>query len=162
MSRMFLSLGTNLGDRKANLKRALALLSKKVSVVKRSSVYETEPVGYQDQPWFLNMVVQGETGLPPDELLTFTQGIERQLKRVKTIVNGPRIIDLDILLYEDTHLETERLTIPHPRMLERAFVMVPLFEIAPELVIGGRTIREIMSAFVGEEIHKKDGNDGQN
>lgn len=162
MSRVFLSLGTNLGNREDNLARALALLSEKVDVVRRSSVYETEPVGYPDQPWFLNMVTKGETGLPPEELLSFTQGIERKLKRVKTIVNGPRTIDLDILLYEDQRMETERLTIPHPRMLTRAFVMVPLLEIAPELMINGRTVGEIMKTFTGEEIHKRKESYGKN
>lgn len=155
MSRIFLGLGTNLGDKEGNLERALNILSEKVKILKRSSYYETEPVGYKEQPWFLNMVVEGETDLSPENLLIFIKGIENEMKRVKTIVNGPRIIDVDILLYEDKIIQTENLTIPHPRMLLRAFVMVPLFEIAPDIVISGRNIKEIMSEFEGEEIHKR-------
>lgn len=155
MSRIFLGIGTNLGDKENNLKHALCLLSEKVKILKRSSYYETEPVGYKDQPWFLNMVIEGETDLSPESLLIFIKGIESEMKRVKTIVNGPRIIDVDILLYEDKIIQTENLAIPHPRMLLRAFVMVPLFEIAPDIVISGRNIKEIMSEFEGEEIHKR-------
>lgn len=155
MSRIFLGIGTNLGDKENNFERALNLLSEKVKILKRSSYYETEPVGYKDQPWFLNMVIEGETDLSPENLLLFIKGIESEMKRVKTIVNGPRIIDVDILLYEDKIIQTENLAIPHPRMLLRAFVMVPLFEIAPDIVISGRNIKEIMSEFEGEEIHKR-------
>lgn len=161
MSKIFLSLGTNLGDKEGNLTHALHLLSKKVKFLKKSSYYETEPVGYMNQPWFLNIVVEGETDLSPEDLLCFTQSIESEMKRVKTIVNGPRIIDVDILLYEDEIIESESLTIPHPRMLLRAFVMVPLFEIAPDLNISGRNIKEIMKTFKGEEIHKRGAKDGK-
>ena len=93
---------------------------------------KTEPVGFKDQPWFLNMVLEGDTDLSAEELLRFVKGIESEMKRVKTMRNGPRIIDVDILLYNDEKIETEELTVPHPRMLQRAFVMVPLNEISPE------------------------------
>lgn len=156
MSRIYIGIGTNLGDKEDNLKQAMVLLSDKVLISKVSSLYETEPVGYKDQPWFLNLVLEGETSLDPSELLDFTQGIEKQMKRIKTIVNGPRIIDVDILWYEQKQIETERLTIPHPRMLERAFVMVPLFEIAPDLILLGKTIGEWIENFHGEQIVKKD------
>lgn len=156
MSRIYIGIGTNLGDKEDNLKQAIELLSEKVSIRKVSSLYETEPVGYQDQPWFLNLVLEGETSLEPNELLDFTQGIEKQMKRIKTIVNGPRIIDVDILLYEQQQMETERLTVPHPRMVDRAFVMVPLFEIAPNLMLSGKTMGEWMEDFHGEQIIKKD------
>ena len=155
MSKIYLSLGANLGDKEGNLEHALRLLSGEVAILKKSSLYETEPVGFKDQPWFLNMVVEGDTNLSPENLLSLTQGIEHEMKRVKTIVNGPRIIDIDILLYEDVAIESELLTIPHPRMLERAFVMVPLYEISPELMLSGKSIKDIMEHFSGEEINKR-------
>jgi 2-amino-4-hydroxy-6-hydroxymethyldihydropteridine diphosphokinase len=155
MSKIYLGLGTNLGDTEKNLKQALRRLSVNITILKISSVYDTEPVGFKDQPWFLNMVIEAETDMPPNELILFTQGIERGMKRVKTIVNGPRIIDIDILLYGDECIDAAGLTIPHPRMRERAFVMVPLFEISPELVIFGESIKDIMADFSGEKIRKR-------
>jgi 2-amino-4-hydroxy-6-hydroxymethyldihydropteridine diphosphokinase len=155
MSRVYLGLGTNLGDTENNLDRALRRLSENITILKKSSLYETEPVGFKDQAWFLNMVVEAETNLSPSELLGVTQGIERDMKRVKTVVNGPRIIDIDILLYDDERVDAAGLTIPHLRMQERAFVMVPLLEISPELVISGKSIRDIMADFSGEKIRKR-------
>jgi 2-amino-4-hydroxy-6-hydroxymethyldihydropteridine diphosphokinase len=155
MSRVYLGLGTNLGDTEKNLEQALRRLSKNITILKKSSVYETEPVGFKDQPWFLNMVIEAETDLSPSELLGVTQGIERDMKRVKTIVNGPRIIDIDILLYGGERIDAAGLKIPHPRMRERAFVMVPLFEISPELVIFGKSIKDIMTDFSGETVRKR-------
>ncbi len=156
MSKIYLSLGTNLGDKKENLQHAVKLLSEKINIFKISSFYETEPVGYKDQPWFMNIVVEGTTYLSPEDLLVFTQSIEHEMKRVKTIVNGPRIIDVDILLYEDVKINTETLIIPHPRMTERAFVMYPLFEISPDLLIGGKSLKNMMENFKGEEIKRLD------
>lgn len=155
MSKIYLSLGTNLGDKEENLENALRLLSEKVKILKTSSLYETEPVGFTDQPWFLNMVLEGDTGLSPSDLLSFTKSIEGEMKRIKTIVNGPRIIDVDILLYDEEKIETEDLMIPHPRMMGRAFVMVPLYEIAPNLIIFGNSIHNIMANFNGEKISKR-------
>lgn len=154
MSKIYLSLGTNLGDKKENLTYALQLLSEKINILKVSSFYETEPVGYKDQPWFMNIVMEGTTHLSPEDLLAFTQSIEQTMKRVKTILNGPRIIDVDILLYEDVKINTRTLTIPHPRMTERAFVMYPLFEISPDLLIDGKSLKNIMENFKGEEIKR--------
>jgi 2-amino-4-hydroxy-6-hydroxymethyldihydropteridine diphosphokinase len=154
MSKIYLGLGTNLGDTESNLEQALNFLSEKITIIKKSSLYETEPVGFKDQPWFLNMVVEAETGLAPEDLLYFTQSIEKQMKRVKTIVNGPRIIDIDILLYGNERVKTENLVIPHPRMTQRAFVMVPLYEISPELIISGKSVKDIMVNFSGEKIRK--------
>lgn len=151
MSRIYLSLGTNLGEKEKNIEHALRLLSKKIKIRKISSFYETEPVGFKDQPWFLNLVLEGDTNLSPEELLRFAKGIESEMKRVKTRVNGPRIIDVDILLYDDEKIETEELTVPHPRMLQRAFVMVPLCEISPGLMISGQSIKDIMKGFTGEK-----------
>lgn len=156
MSKIYLSLGTNLGDKKENLLHAVHLLSEKINILKISSFYETEPVGYKEQPWFMNIVVEGTTPLSPEDLLVFTQSIEQAMKRVKTIVNGPRIIDVDILLYEDVKIDTRTLTIPHPRMTERAFVMYPLFEISPDLLIEGKSLKNIMENFKGEEIKRLD------
>lgn len=155
MSKVYLSLGTNLGDKESNLKHALLLLSEEVKILKTSSLYETEPVGFKDQPWFLNMVFEGDTDLSPSDLLCFTKSIESEMKRIKTIVNGPRIIDIDILLYDDEKIETENLIIPHPRMLERAFAMVPLYEISSDLIIFGKSINDIMKNFNGEKISKR-------
>jgi 2-amino-4-hydroxy-6-hydroxymethyldihydropteridine diphosphokinase len=155
VSKIYLSLGTNLGDREENLRQALGFLAEAVTIRIESPVYETEPVGFTDQPWFLNMVAEGETALSPEGLLRFTQGVESRMGRVRTIAGGPRIIDIDILLYGDAAVETENLSIPHPRMLERAFVMVPLYAIAADLVISGKSIKDIMADFKGEKISQR-------
>jgi len=155
MNKIFLSLGTNLGDKEANLETALLLLSEKVKILKKSSHYETEPVGYKDQPWFLNMVVEGETELCAEDTFLFAKTIENKMKRIKTVINGPRIIDIDILIFGNERIETENLTIPHPRMLLRAFVIVPLFEIAPDIEISGRKIKDIIGNLEGEKICKR-------
>lgn len=154
MSKIYLSLGTNLGEKKSNLDQAIEMLKDKVKILKKSSYYETEPVGYSHQPWFLNLVLEGETDLSPIELLAFTQSIEKEMKRVKTIVNGPRIIDVDILLYQDEEIESENLILPHPRMKERAFVILPLNEIAPSLTIQGEEIGDILHNLKKEKINK--------
>lgn len=154
MSRVYLGIGSNLGDRQANIEQALERLAGQVDILLVSAFYETEPVGYTDQPWFLNVVLSGETQLAPRELLAFTQGVEQALKRVKTIRWGPRSIDVDILLYEGITMDTPELTIPHPRMTQRNFVLVPLAEIAPDLTLGGRPIGELLAALDGEEIRK--------
>lgn len=132
MTAVYLGLGTNLGNRRVNLKRALELLAEKVKVVKVSSVYETEPVGFLSQPRFLNAVCEVDTDLAPPELLHFVRGIEMKLGRRQSFRNAPREIDIDILLYGDIVMDTPELSVPHPRMTERAFVLVPLAEIAPE------------------------------
>lgn len=154
MHKVYLGLGSNIGDSKNNIETALTLLERKVNILKRSSYYETEPVGFKDQPWFINMVLEAETKLDPKELLEFTQGIEKEMKRIKTIINGPRNIDVDILIYDDIKVETENLIIPHPRMQERNFVMVPLLEIAPEMVLDNNYIKDIVESLKGEEIRK--------
>ena len=131
---IYLSLGSNLGDRAANLKAAIAALpSANFRVQKVSSFYETEPVDYLDQPWFLNCVVEGETDSQPIDLLRALRAIESQLASKKPFAKGPRLLDIDILLFGDQSLDTPELQIPHPRMLERKFVLAPLAEIAPQL-----------------------------
>src|SRR5512133_1464243 len=122
----YIALGSNLGDRSQNLAHARELLAEHVRIVKSSGVYETEPWGVANQPLFLNQVLEGKTELPALELLRFYKQIEQEMRRVETIRFGPRLIDLDVLLYGELQMQTPELTIPHPRMTQRAFVLVPL------------------------------------
>jgi 2-amino-4-hydroxy-6-hydroxymethyldihydropteridine diphosphokinase len=130
LRRIFIGLGSNMGNRLANLEIAIDKLEPQVHITNVSSVYETEPWGVLDQPCFLNCVTAGKTNLQPEDLLTKVKSIETEMGRQPTIRYGPRVIDLDILLYDDLVLTTDDLTIPHPRMLERGFVLIPLAEIA--------------------------------
>lgn len=134
MPSVYLSLGSNLGDRAAYLRQALSDLKKLGAIIRTSSIYETEPVGLKDQPWFLNLVVSLETKLAPQSLLNQTQAIERSLGRARTVPNGPRTIDIDILFYDDIILSPPSLTIPHSRLHERRFVLAPLAELAAGLL----------------------------
>jgi len=132
--RVYLSLGSNLGEREANLRAAIgALPAAGVEVERISSLYETEPVDYLEQPWFLNCVVEGETKLEALELLHALREIETRMGSKKELSKGPRLLDIDILLYGDETIATADLQVPHPRMLERKFVLAPLAEIEPEL-----------------------------
>jgi 2-amino-4-hydroxy-6-hydroxymethyldihydropteridine diphosphokinase len=134
MPTIYLSLGSNLGDREANLRAAIAALPQAGVRVRRvSSHYETEPVDYLDQPWFLNCVVEAETNLEPHALLQALHAFETQLGNKKDFAKGPRKIDLDILLYGSETISTPDLQVPHARMLQRRFVLTPLAEIAPNL-----------------------------
>lgn len=145
--KVFIGLGSNLGDRRSYLEAACCELSAHpgIRVLQRSSLYETEPLGYLDQGWFLNQVVEMETILDAEQLLSFTQGIEDDLGRKRSLRWGPRVIDLDILLYGDLVLNLPKLIIPHPRMYERQFVLVPLAEIAGKFLHpDGKTSREHM------------------
>jgi 2-amino-4-hydroxy-6-hydroxymethyldihydropteridine diphosphokinase len=131
---IYLSLGSNLGERAANLDRAIEALSEiGLRVLRRSSTYETEPVDFLAQPWFLNCVVEAESLLKPRQLLEGLQSIERKLGSRKLVPRGPRIIDLDILFHGTAVIREEGMEIPHPRLSERRFVLVPLVELAPEL-----------------------------
>ena len=134
---VYLALGANLGDRSASLRTAVERLRDAVAVERLSSVYETEPAYLLDQPHFLNMALRGRTTLDPHALLAFLKRIERDMGRAAGPRYGPRTIDLDILLYDSLALATAQLTLPHPRMAERPFVLAPLAEIAPELVPPG-------------------------
>lgn len=133
-SRIYLSLGSNVGDREANLRAAIAALpGHGVRVRRLSSIYETEPVDYREQAWFLNCVVEAETQLEPIALLRTVRSIEGSMGSKKEFTKGPRLIDLDILLYGDETIGTSELQVPHPRMTQRRFVLEPLAEIAPRL-----------------------------
>lgn len=136
MSIAYIGLGSNIGDKTSNLKKAIDELGRVSGnkVLAASSFYKTEPVGEVEQDWFINAAVKIETGLPPRELLKTLLDIERNLGRVREIKWGPRIIDLDILIYDDLVMEEEGLTIPHPCLHERGFVLTPLAEIAPAYV----------------------------
>jgi 2-amino-4-hydroxy-6-hydroxymethyldihydropteridine diphosphokinase len=136
MNIAYLSLGSNIGDRFYYLRRSVQLLQEtgSIRVNQVSSVYETDPVGYVDQAAFLNIVVELETQLTPHELLNKCNEVEEELGRTREVRWGPRTVDLDILLYNEENMKTEDLIIPHPRMTERGFVLVPLVELNPELV----------------------------
>ncbi|WP_079504214.1 2-amino-4-hydroxy-6-hydroxymethyldihydropteridine diphosphokinase [Mesobacillus jeotgali] len=141
-NKAYIALGSNVGDRFGYLTQAIILLEshEMITVVNTSSVYETDPVGYTDQDQFLNMAIQVETNLSPFELLDTCLRIELKLGRKRQIKWGPRTLDLDILLYNQENIETEKLTIPHPRMSERAFVILPLLEMDPSITLP--TMRE--------------------
>lgn len=136
-NKAYIALGSNMGDRFGYLTEAIILLERheKIAVVNTSSVYETDPVGYTDQDQFLNMAIKVETNLSPVELLDTCLDIELELGRKREIKWGPRTLDLDILLYNHENVEIEKLTIPHPRMSERAFVILPLLEMDPNLTL---------------------------
>jgi 2-amino-4-hydroxy-6-hydroxymethyldihydropteridine diphosphokinase len=134
MITVYIALGTNIGEREANLLQALRLLPESGVHIRRvSSIYETEPVDYPDQEWFLNMVLEAQTELDALDLLSALRVIEARMGSKKAFAKGPRKIDLDILLYGSETIDTPELQVPHPRMLERKFVLIPLAEIAPGL-----------------------------
>ena len=146
--RAFIGLGSNLGDREANLRQALEYLEQApdTSVVRASSLYDTEPVGVEDQPHFLNAVAQLDTQLTPRQLLWNLMLVERRLGRVRSQRWGPRTLDLDMLLYEDSVVDEDDLKLPHPELAKRSFVLVPLVELEPLLVhpVTGETMLSLL------------------
>jgi 2-amino-4-hydroxy-6-hydroxymethyldihydropteridine diphosphokinase len=144
---VYLALGSNLGDRVENLKEAVAALPPQMDVKAKSQVYETPPWGYEDQPRFLNQVLKTQTYLQPEPLLKHIKRLEVALGRKASFRNGPRLIDIDILFFDDVVLNTPLLTLPHPHLHERGFVLLPLMDIAPDLVhpVRGKSVREMMA-----------------
>ena len=144
---VYLALGSNLEDRAANLKTAIASLPPQMDVKAKSQIYETPPWGYADQPMFLNQVVKTKTYLEAEPLLKHIKRLEVALGRKETFPNGPRLIDIDILLFDDLTLETPSLVIPHPNLHERGFVLLPMMDIAPDLIhpVHKKSIRELAS-----------------
>ena len=134
MHTTYISAGSNLGHRKANLEFSLSSLAKEGSITRISSYFETEPVGYLNQPWFLNIAIELQTSLTPAALLHLCNGIEESCGRIRAFPNGPRTLDLDILLFDDFVMNEKALVIPHPRLPERRFVLAPLAQIAPDLI----------------------------
>ncbi len=156
MIRVYLALGSNLGDRRAALEVAITGLHDAVAIDAVSRSYETAPMYVTDQPPFINMVVSGLTDLAPLALLDRIKDLEREIGRVPSIVNGPRAIDIDILYHGETVMQSERLVLPHPRIAERAFVLAPLADIAPDLIgpTERRTTSELLAAVAGIETIK--------
>jgi 2-amino-4-hydroxy-6-hydroxymethyldihydropteridine diphosphokinase len=154
---VYLSIGSNLGNREEALQQAIdLLLASGVRILRVSAVYETEPVGVRHQPLFLNLVLEGETELFPRQLLARVQRIEKDLGRKRVVPKGPRSIDIDILLFGATVMQIPELTIPHPRMHERRFVLEPLAELAPDLrhPVSRRTVREMLGGVMDQTARK--------
>lgn len=145
---VYLALGSNLGDRQENLRAAIASLSPQMEVKAKSHIYETPPWGYENQPKFYNQAIKAETYVPPEPLLKHLKRLEIALGRQASFPNGPRLIDLDLLFYDDLILSTSVLTLPHPRLHERGFVLLPLMDIAPGLVhpVLKKSIRELAAS----------------
>lgn len=145
MAKAYVGIGSNKGDARAHIHAALEELKKIGTIQRVSSLYKTEPVGFTDQEWFLNCTLLLETEISPEALLTAFKEIEKELGRTPSVRNGPREIDIDLLLYDEKVVNTEVLTVPHPRMHERAFVLLPLSEIVPDAVhpVFKKTVAEL-------------------
>jgi len=153
---VYLALGSNLDNRLANLKQAVSALSPQMEVKAKSDVYETLPWGYEDQPKFLNQVIKAKTYLAPEPLVKHIKRLEITLGRKVSFQNGPRLIDIDILFYDDLVLNTSSLVIPHPRLHERGFVLMPLMDIDPDLVhpVNKKSVREMIALSDTQGIEK--------
>ena len=157
MKKVYLSLGSNLGDRRGHLREAVRrIASPEIRVLRESPVYETEPRDLRAQPWFMNQIVEAETELFPRQLLIHLQKIERAMGRQRGIEKGPRLIDLDIVLFGQAKIRTPELEIPHPRMAERRFVLEPLAALVPDLrdPRTGRTIREMLDEVIDQIVRQ--------
>ncbi len=158
MKLVYLGLGSNVGDSETLLQSALDRLNApELKLLRVSSIYETEPVGLREQPWFLNLAAEFETDLFPKQLLHRIQRVERELGRIRTVRNGPRTIDIDILLYGKFVVQSDELEIPHPRYSERRFTLAPLAELNPNLrdPVTHRTVGAMLSALQGQTIRRR-------
>ena len=153
MAKVYIGIGSNLGNREENIRKAISILSRKCEVIEISSLYETEPIGFKEQSWFLNGVLCIDTTHKPIELLEILQNFEKGLGRIRRIKDGPRIIDLDILFYKDMIIDNRNLIIPHPRLHERRFVLIPLNEIASDLIhpIMEKSVKDLLRNLGGWE-----------
>ena len=153
---VYLALGSNLGNRLINIKQAVSALSPQIDVQAKSYVYETPPWGYEDQPRFLNQAIKAKTYLEPERLIKHIKRLEVTLGRKDSFQNGPRLIDIDILFYDDLILNTGSLVIPHPRLHERGFVLLPLMDIDPDLVhpVTQKSVREMVTLSDVQGIEK--------
>lgn len=157
MKNAYLGLGSNIGEREQLLQQALVMLADDhLRVLRTSAVYETEPVGVRDQPWFLNAVAEVELDLFPMQLLARTQRVEREMGRKRGKVHGPRAIDIDILLFGRFAIDTPQLVVPHPRLAERRFVLEPLADLDPELrhPITRRMVREMLGDIKDQVVRR--------
>ena len=157
MKLVYLGLGSNVGDREAILKSALdKLQSPKLRMLRVSNLYETEPIGLREQAWFLNLAAEFECDLFPRQLLQRCLRVERELGRKRSVVNGPRTLDIDILLFGSSMIKTADLELPHPRFRERRFVLAPLAELNPTLRdrVTGQTIAEMLNGLRGQAVRR--------
>ena len=157
MKLVYVGLGSNIGDREASLRTALDQLdAPDLRLLRVSSLYETEPIGFREQAWFLNLAAEFETELLPGQLLHRMQKVEMDMGRTRTIANGPRTIDIDILLYGDSAIKTAELEIPHPRYRDRRFTLAPLAELNPGLrdPVTRQTMAEMLAALTGQNVRK--------
>jgi 2-amino-4-hydroxy-6-hydroxymethyldihydropteridine diphosphokinase len=155
---VYLSLGSNIGDREGNLRDAIKrLAAPDLHILRVSPIYETEPMDVTNQPWFLNLVVEAETTLFPVQLLSRIAKVERAMGRVRTQAKGPRTLDIDILFYGNAVVRTRDLQIPHPRLAERRFVLAPLADLAPALrhPVLGKTVKELLDGLSGQAVRPR-------
>lgn len=160
LKRIYLSLGSNVGDREQNLQDAIdRLAGAGIRILRCSSVYETEPQDLADQPWFLNVVIEAETELMPMQLLSRIVAIEKEMGRTRKVAKGPRPIDIDVLFFGRFVIDTPQLCVPHPRLDQRRFVLAPMAELAPDFrhPVMRKSMRELLGRLKGQEVRRREG-----